>query len=492
LSKRSPKIFRENLIVDGPTGPGLWKGFMAEFQKKDFAAIDPGMMYIAGVTKEEPEQQRYFIQRTRGSSKTTDIAACVIWMIAFSQRKLDGVGCAEDKDQARLIPEQAEKILRYNPWLSEFIERQKNRLVNKITGSQFQILSRDTSSSFGLTPDFTICDEFTHWSQASFWTSIASSFAKREHAGGLLIVATNAGKGTDWKYDVAENAKASPMWYYSAPYGPPCWYRPEAIEEQRKLLPRHEFQRLWMNEWQTEVGDFVSLSEADNCIHPKLTQRDCTEEDGYIYVASIDYGEKNDRTVMTVMHANEDCTIIVDRMDVIDPQAQNTKSIPIKWVEEWMEMVVDRFGGRYGTVYFVIDPYQLLSVIQRYENRFNIHKFEFASGKGNFVLSSALRQLILARRVLWYEGCGNIYDSTGKIFKEEEGRNDLSTELSKLIVKQNTSGQWRIDHLNTEHDDRAFSLGAGCHFIVTNQGYEQFDVSDPLTDRHGLKSFIRK
>lgn len=486
LSRRDPFYFLQNLIIHGPKGPDKWGKFMADFQKRDFKSMIPALMYLAGVTDKKPKHQRFFIQRSRGSSKTTDIAAVTMWLLMFANKPLDGICCAEDGDQASLVRTQMMKIAQGNPWILDIIDIKKKEIENKTTKAKLTIMTSDEMSSFGLTPDFTIADEFSHWTSQSFWSSVFSSFTKRADFGGILIVACNAGAGYDWKYKVKEMAMENELWVHSAPDGYASWYSKAAIEEQRAGLPEAEFSRLWLNRWASSLGEFVSVEEADRCIDPNLVIRDATQEDGWVYVAALDYAEKTDRTVGVVTHVygeTED-TIIVDRMDVIDPETVGG-SVRLEWCEQWIRNVQRDFGGNNGRVCFVLDKYQLLYLIQKLsEEGFFIEAFDFAAGVGNWELSLILRQLILHQKVRWPEGTGKIYNPDGTDFKPENGRDDLSTELGNLTIKKMMNGKkWRIDHVDGGHDDRAFALGACCRFIVQNSGgFGHWNINEPSPD----------
>lgn len=475
---RDPMYFRENIVVEGPNGPEMFGNFMADFQRKDFAALDPALKFLAGVTQEKPPKQRFYIQRGRGSSKTTDRAVDVLWLLFAARRKIDGVVCAEDREQALLIREQLLKILQYNTWLYDHIDVQKNRIKNKRTDATLNSLSRDKNSSFGLTPDITIVDEFTHMAQQDFWSSVFSSFNKRVHAGGILIVTCNAGVGRDWKWNVHEMARQSDLWHYSAPHGHAPWYQDKDIDEQRGGLSVSEFRRLWMNEWQDSGGEFITLEEADRCQMNDLFMRDCTEHDGWQYVASLDYAEKHDRTVGVVTHLYNG-EIIVDRMDVIDPYTVPDGVVRLEWCEQWIDNVIERFGGRRGSVIFVADKWQLLYLIQKLTDKgVEIYPFDFKSGSGNWEMSMILRGLILHQKVKWYPGCGEVRDRNGRLYKPELGRDDLASELAALNVKNIHGGRWRFEHTKTGHDDRSYALGAACrHIVMCSGGMEEWALT---------------
>lgn len=460
--------WRKRLTID-VDGGCLWDKVMAEFQIKDFNAIDPCLKYVAGASKEMPAVRKILCQRSRGSSKTTDIASCVIWLIAFVNRKISGYIAAEDKEQSQLMREQMEKLVGLNPWLADLIEVQRNVVLNKTNGASARFMSRDTASSYGLTPDFAILDEWTHLQQEDFFSSFVSSYAKREKQGAFLILCGNAGAGQGWHFQVREVARTSPEWYYSAPDGYAPWYNESTIEEQRKLLTPAEFERLWMNRWQASGGEYVSLDEADACINVNLKMREHTAHAGWSYVASLDYAEKNDRTVGCVMHQYEN-KLIVDRMDVIEPSLCEGGMVRADWCKNWMKHIQQRFGSENGDVYFVVDEWQLKSIITelRENEGLWIEKFEFASGVGNWRMSKVLRQLILNKRIEWYPGCGQILDQYGNPWLPRGVRDDLCTELAALNAKPLQGGKWRLEHSQGSHDDRSFALGAAALFIVEN------------------------
>ena len=101
-------------------------------------------------------------------------------------------------------------------------------------------------------------------------------------------------------------------------------------------------------------------------------------------------------------------------------------------------------------------------------------RFQFLGGQGNHGLAITLRQLILQRQVAWYPGCGsytldsealwNPDNSSGNVVEGD----DLTTELSSLLLRQSHSGRVRIDHKSDgiHHDDRSFALGAACLELV--------------------------
>ncbi|MCC7419406.1 MAG: terminase [Planctomycetaceae bacterium] len=475
LMALDPMYFREHLLMSAADNlPVQFSKIMEPWQRHDFESTDPALKYVAGLTTERPAKLCSWVQRPRGHSKTSDHATDLTWLLWASPRRITGIAAAEDKDQARLVREQMETIGRNNPWLSDRLDYQRNIVRNRHTGSQLEIISGDVASSWGHTHDFITCDEFTHWTDQKFWSSLFSTYAKKNNC--LLSIRCNAGVGRGWHWDVRQMAAKNPNWYFSAPEGAvlASWLTPEKIDEQRAGLPRTEFNRLWLNIWQETGGEFVTLDEAEACRNANLVRLDRTRADGWKYVAAFDYAEKHDRTVGVVTH-QEGSQVIVDMMDVIDPKrlGQTTR---LSWCIDWMRAVRKDFGGEFGQVYFVLDKYQMLAIAQELMSEgFNIEFFDFGSGVGNWEMAVILRQFIIHQKVQWYHGCGRL-DSPW-------GRDDLETELASVVVTPYQGGRrWRFDHIqdDTHHDDRAFALGAACWFIVKNSGgYEEFGFTPP-------------
>ena len=421
------------------------------WQRIDFEALDAAWVYLARGEKTRSMKRRAYIERPRGHSKTSDMAVQIAWILQHARRTLQGVAAAADRDQAALILQAVQKLIQVNVALCPDLVVRKDYVENRRTGSRLQLISSDVQSSWGILPDFVVCDELCHWEKADLWYSLLSSASKRRHC--LLVVLTNAGVGRDWQWEVRENARKHPRWHFSSLDGPHAsWIHRESLEEQRLLLPRPVYERLWLNQWQHSDGEFVTLAEAEACRLPEL----CYQEQGeppHQYIAAIDYAEKRDYTVGVVLHRDKD-RVVVDRMDVVVPTAN--RPTPVAWVETWMHQVAASFSIQQ----FIVDEYQLVGTIQRLEDRYPIQRFEFGGSRGNHELAMLLRQLIVERRVNWYPGCGQLPGM--------EQRDDLETELASLLLKQRQQNRIRIDHQSRAgyHDDRAFALGAACLYAI--------------------------
>lgn len=461
---RHPSQFRKLLrLTDSP----LPHAGFESWQEEAFKSLDPSWRRLAGQTARGGFRRAY-LERPRGHSKTTDTAIQLAWILQCSPLRVEGLAAAADLEQGLLIRQAVERIARLNPSLCAELEFRQHWVANRRTGSRLSIISSDVQSSWGLLPDFVICDELSHWEKPDLWYSLISSAAKKPEC--LLLVLTNAGVGQGWQWDVREAARKSPRWYFSSLEGSRApWISAEWLEEQRQLLPLEVYDRLWNNRWQSSAGGFLSLAEAEACRDEALREQ---EEGlpGLCYIAAIDYAEKHDYTVGVVLHRAGE-RLIVDRMDVVCPSAD--APVPVRWVEEWIERISRHFPG----TRFVVDEYQLLGTLQKYAGRVPLTRFAFLGGAGNHALAVNLRKLILQRELAWYPGCGQL--------PEQGGRDDLETELASVMLKQSATGRVRIDHVRDRrhHDDRVFCLGAAAlEATRETDGQDWLEIQEPESD----------
>lgn len=476
LCSRDPKFFREHLIVDGER----WGDKLSDVQRQDFAAIDPAIKYLAARSKTKSQYQQFWLQRSRGFSKTTDRAADALWTYAFSKRPIKGLVCAKDRDQANLHRDSVRKFLAENAWLNNFVVWQRNVLYNKDQSSSLKYITSDVGSSYGETPDFLIADELTHWEDEEFWSSIYSSFLKRSDHGAVLEVACNAGKGVGWQYTKMLEARNDPSWYFHAPEGASPWYSDETLRRAKIGLSPSEFARLFENKWQSGSIEYLSLEECDACIDHSLRRKDSAHAKVAIHIAVLDYAEKADYTAGVVMHLQDEDQVVIDQMDVVTPNYFDGGYIPVDWCEQWMNRVNNSFGT--GSVYwgdeeverrviFLLDPNQLVWLCQKYEAYYNIIRITFGGGsRVNHEIARALLHFISHKKITWYPGCGHLEGS--------EHRDDLSTEIAALQRIEKPSGLWTVDHTATGHNDRAFVVGSGLRFIQNAQITGNYDTWD--------------
>lgn len=100
-AETSPAAFRNQLRFT-PADPTPMGARLEPWQTADFAALDPAWMKLAG-GEVDGGFRRAWIERPRGHSKTSDMAAQIAWILLYGRRRLRGLAAAADRDQAGLI-----------------------------------------------------------------------------------------------------------------------------------------------------------------------------------------------------------------------------------------------------------------------------------------------------------------------------------------------------------------------------------------------------
>ncbi len=237
-----------------------------DWQRQDFAALEPGLRRVAGLPVDGDVLQRAYLERPRGHSKTQDIAVMASWVLVASRRPIVIAVAAADVDQAALLRDAIVRLEAGQPALGELLDVGKSVVRNKATGSELRIISGDVASSYGILPDLVVADELCHWpdSGEQLWHSLLSAAAKKPTC--MLVVISNAGVGigTAWQWGVREAARTSPDWYFHRLDGSQAsWISAKRLEELRRMLPPSVYDRLIGNNWQTESGDLLSSDQID-------------------------------------------------------------------------------------------------------------------------------------------------------------------------------------------------------------------------------------
>ncbi len=292
-----PEAFRDVVLIDTDRGPVPLASIADPWQLADFAALDDAWRLVAG-HQVQPAAPRAYLERPRGHSKTSDLAVMATWALAFSRRRLSGVAAAADREQARLLRDAISRLVSANPWLTGTLDVQAYRVINTRTESSLEILSSDAATSYGLTPDFIIVDELTHWTNRDLWDSLISSAAKRGHC--VVVVISNAGWGDTWQWATREAIRTDPRWYFSRLDGPTAsWITPDRLDEQQRLLPRIAYERLWLNRWTSGSGDALDPDVLTAALTMAVPPANTSP--GESYFAGLDLSTRQDATGLVIL-----------------------------------------------------------------------------------------------------------------------------------------------------------------------------------------------
>lgn len=304
---KSPAEFRNALIVDVDGEAKRFGDVMDAWQREDFAQLDGGLRRCAGRGKAKALMRAY-LERPRGHSKTTDIAVVVIWSLVFSTRPIRGYAFAADKDQAALLRQAIETILRLNPWLSEILTVTKDAVTvtagkHPGEGGHLRIETSDVASSYGILPDLIVADELTHWQgDGSLWHSLVSSAAKRTNC--LMVVIANAGFQDSWQWGVRESARTDEAWHFASLDGPQAsWMTPERLAETRRMLPAVAWERLFCNRWSSGGGDALTPDDIERAFDKDLgvMTGSAAERQVWAFYGGVDLGLTRDGSAVVVV-----------------------------------------------------------------------------------------------------------------------------------------------------------------------------------------------
>ena len=91
-----PVIFQAELVIPSTFGPKRFADVMADFQQQRFSFINPAL--IAVTLGKKPPTGRHWWEATKGASKDSDLAVCLLWLLAFTRRPLScQVGAREPR-----------------------------------------------------------------------------------------------------------------------------------------------------------------------------------------------------------------------------------------------------------------------------------------------------------------------------------------------------------------------------------------------------------
>lgn len=444
LSRHSLRYYLDHVVINSSPDPAAWGNVREPWQDSILYAKIPMFEALAGLNPGYVGPWSFCDILPRGHDKSSLEGRLATWLLLASRRTIHGYFLAADRDQGALILQAMRDEARLNPWVDEQLAFSRGKVEGP--AGFFEVLPADAGGAFGLRGNVYICDEWTNWRKPvshEMWKAVLSGREKVQPT--ILGILSNAGFFGTWQEKVWRDIQTDPDFVvYEAPGPLASWMDAARIARLRsKLGSPAEARRVFNNEWINagEDHDYLTAAEARACIDPDLFYRLRRPDRNAPCVASIDYAPKKDRTVCLVGHAREDGTAIVDRMDVM-------QTVPPSAVLDWVKDVAPRFEPDE----WVIDPYQMLGVIEEMRNlRLPVHEYTSRGGAGNFEIAQVLRASVANRRVLWYPGCGL----------------ELEDELAKLVTKKRPYG-FRIDHTSTGHDDQAVALGM---FLVRLQEF---------------------
>lgn len=354
-SSKSFMHFVRGLTIPSARGPKMFELVMADFQREFFEDIAPSLHALRDGTM--PLNRRFWLERTKKTAKDADVAICLIWLMAFTDRPLLCQVCAANSEQAAIIEDRARAVLYHNRWLYEKVEVIQRMIRSKKNPTTTKVQIEATGSAGaaqGPTPDVLVLNELVHverWDVMKAHMNNAAGVPM-----GIVIVATNAGvKGTPaetWRKNALANRDRWRIHIYTkvAP-----WVTKEDMEDARRMDPiGAEYARLWEGRWISGTGSAVGEDEIDRCFC--IPGPSWKPEVGWRYVAGLDLGISHDHAGLVVLGANEQLNKIRQvAMQGYVPSVPNDKGV-LEVDADLVEVDVIRYWQTFGIEWFGYDP----------------------------------------------------------------------------------------------------------------------------------------
>jgi hypothetical protein len=157
----------------------------------------------------------HFLTRSRGSSKTSDLAAFIVTILLTQLNAGErAYGVASDRDQARLLHDAALGFIQRTPGLLQEFKIDAWKITCLRTGATFEVLSADAPGAWGLRGHFYVLDEIAQWPTTAgarqLFEAVTTAAAKIDSA--RMVLLTTAGSPSHWSYKVRAHALRDRMW----------------------------------------------------------------------------------------------------------------------------------------------------------------------------------------------------------------------------------------------------------------------------------------
>ena len=237
-----------------------------------------------------------YVELGRKNAKSTIAGAVGLYLLVGDKEQgAEIYSSATKRDQARIVWEAAEAMVKQSPELKRFVKPFRNSLVCERTGSKFMPLSADSNTLDGLNPHGNIVDELHAHTDARVWAVLDTAMGARRQP--MTLAVTTAGvydeESIGWqKHDLAEKILTGVIQddsffaFISAaddnvdPLGATAWEMGnpnidvsvkrtylEGQAEKARQSPSfyNEYLRLHLNRWVQQVTRWLSIEKWKAC-----------------------------------------------------------------------------------------------------------------------------------------------------------------------------------------------------------------------------------
>ncbi|MGX6397557.1 terminase large subunit domain-containing protein [Rothia kristinae] len=300
-AERRLAFIREHVITPRGVGarePFNVRGFQEEIVRGAFAE---------GV-------QQALVSMPRGNGKSGLAAALGVAELWVGDYSAEVLVVASDERQARIVFDQARRMVELNPALAERVHVYQDRLYVPETDSTLRPLPADYNALQGWDPSLLICDELHTWTE-DIWSAATSAAGKRAES--LLLAISTPGKSRDslmWRLVEHARRTTDPAFYlreFAAPEGcevmdreawrvanpaladPEPFMQEKALEAVAVTLREPVFRQLRLGQWAGQVDSWLPFGAWD-----ALADEDRVVEPGTRIVLGFDGSTSGDSTAL--------------------------------------------------------------------------------------------------------------------------------------------------------------------------------------------------
>jgi len=401
-----------------------------------------------------PAKRLLYFELARGHAKSL-YGAAIATAEAVLHDSTDVIIAAGDKDQASICMDHLRGFVARNATLRLGFKLAKDEL--RIRDSRIRVIPSDAATAWGhggIKRRFRIViDELTAWptNGEAFWVALASATGKVADSQTIVLSNAGYGRGESWQWKVRETAERKSWAHlYSADGVIASWIDADWLEQQRDLLPASAYERVILNRWVAETGDFVTREQWRRCVEPGLQPSPQGVRETYYY-GGLDLGLVKDATAFAIVHVDGQ-RIILDELQTW----QGSHKSPLQ--VETVVRAVTNAKQRFEKLHVTADPWQLANPIQRLRSAgVPITEFNFSSSSLAHLSTTLYAEITSAKLRVFEDG-------------------ELESEIVGLMVVQTPSG-WKVDHKAGGYSDRAIAIGMALTEAVKHrpsEGSEKF------------------
>lgn len=453
-----------SLIIPSANGPQRFDNCIEPFQLEFFETVTPSLQAVRD--GEMPPIRRFWVERTKKAAKDSDVAICLLWLMAYPTRPLKCQICAANQKQAGIIRQRILDLVYYNPWLSNLVEVQLHTVISRRMPQTVWTRIEATDSkggAHGETPDLLVLNELVHVAK---WQAMEDHMHNADGVPrGVVVVATNAGiKGTKaWVWRKNARVTGSRWWMQIWDRKSP-WLDDVDIEDARSRDPvGAEFARLFGGRWISGVGNAVDEDSINRCFRPGNPSG--AVKPGWRYLGGLDLGVSHDHSGVVVLGVDQQNQMLeVCFAKGWEPSVPNDKGkleVDLTDVENTCSLL----ARKYNMGWFGYDPAAGGSFMaQRLRKRgVPMAEMSFASPKNTTGMAQCFVQMMKDGRLICHEGDGRLRRDFGKFsivhkppsnykleaVSDEFGHADVGTALviclPKAVEMIGWSGMYDVD-----------------------------------------------